>query len=93
MRRKWTHVRQKVHEHVYGLRSVCVCMHMCTDLYKNIFGGPLLNNVLKGSHQKKTYQILDIVQNSADPLPPLGRYGRKKFGRSDLARTPPLPLP
>ena len=27
------------------------------------------------------------------PLPLLGRYGRKKFGRSDLARTPPLPIP
>ena len=41
---------------------------------------------------KKNYKTLDIVQTSADP-PPLGRYGRKKFGRSDLARTPPLPLP
>ena len=44
---------------------------------------------LRGAIKKKNYQTLDIVQTSADPPPTLGRYGRKKFGRSDLARTPP----
>ena len=32
---------------------------------------------------------LDNVQNSL--IPPLGRYGRKKFGRSDLLLNPPSP--
>ena len=30
--------------------------------------------------KKKNYEILDIVRNSDDP-PPLGWYGRKKYGR------------
>ena len=47
--------------------------------------------IIRGAIKKKNYQTLDIVQTSADPPPPLGRYGRKKFGRSDLARTPPSP--
>ena len=41
----------------------------------------------KGSHQKKNYKILDIVQNSE--IPPLGWYGRIKYGRLALAQTPP----
>ena len=30
-------------------------------------------------------------QNSLTPPPPLGRYGRKKFGRLEWGRTPPPP--
>ena len=41
--------------------------------------------------KKKNYEILDIVRNSDDP-PPLGWYGRKKYGRFRWAQTPP-PLP
>ena len=48
--------------------------------------------LFRGAIKKKNYQTLDIVQTPAAPPPPLGRYGRIKFGRSDLTRTP-LPLP
>ena len=48
-------------------------------------------DMLREAIKKTNYQTLDIVQTSADPPLQLGRYGRKKFGRSDLARIPPSP--
>ena len=36
---------------------------------------------------KKNYETLDMWQSSLTP--PLGRYGRKKFGRLEWGRTPP----
>ena len=43
---------------------------------------------LREAIKKKKYEILDIVQNSETP-PPLGWYGRIKYGRLALAQTPP----
>ena len=49
--------------------------------------GPLLD--LGKPSKKKNYEILDIVQNSETP--PLGWYGRIKYGRLALVQTFPPP--
>ena len=51
-----------------------------------------LDGIPKGSHQKKNYQTLDIVQTSADP-PPIRQVWTQKVWTLRLGSDPPLPLP
>ena len=80
----------------YSINSTIACLMSIQLIGMVLFLGAKAPLILahvkktKGSLQKKKLRNFGHGAKFLDP-PPLGRYGRKKFGRLEWGRTPPSP--